>query len=105
MVETGTMTVPGVYARDRAGQLQLVHMYQLGEYRLADVLEMFGLGRIEADEKGGALILTASEARQLKMLTDAYGFDNDPEFTEMCYALHRFVQEQGIEEARFTANF
>ncbi len=96
---------PGVYARDRDGEMRLVHVYRMGDYGLADIFEMFGLGRVEAGGSETALVLTAAEARQLKMLTDAYGVDQDPDFCEMCYAMQRFIDEHGLDEARFIATF
>lgn len=86
-----------------------MHLYQGGEYRLADVVDVFGLGRLEDSAAGeAALVLTADDLRQLKTLADAHSFDYDEEFIEMCHELKRFADSLGgapVDDFRFTANF
>ena len=91
----------GVYAIDENGELTLLHAYQDGEYSLEDLLEEFGFGRTEADtENGNAIIvLDAGEIRELKVNADAYSFDYDEGFIEMCLDIDRFASgaaENGV---------
>ncbi len=54
-------------------------------------------------------MLRAEEVGTLKTVADAYSFDNEEGFIEMCLALTRFADQlisgQGGGEVRFTANF
>ena len=82
---------PGVYAIDDDGGLTLLHEYQDGEYSLEDLLEEFGFGRMEDDpEAGGVVVLTGTEIRELKVNADAYSFDYDEGFIEMCLDIERY---------------
>ena len=102
---------PGVYARDAKGRETLVHLYQGGDYGLADIVEFFQLGRLqEADREGETgLGLTAKELRTLKTMADAYSFDYEEPFIEMCLEIKRFADAAAGgpagDEIRFTANF
>ena len=92
---------PGVYAVDEEGRLTLLHEYHDGEYSLEDLLEEFGFGRTERDtENGNAIImLDAREIRELKVNADAYSFDYDEGFIEMCLDIERFASgaaQQGV---------
>ncbi len=55
------------------------------------------------------LVLTAEEVRTLKTMADAYSFDYEEEFIEMCLAMALFANQlvggEGDGELRFTANF
>jgi 5'-3' exonuclease len=84
---------PGVYAIDDNGALTLLHEYQDGEYSLEDLLEEFGFGHAEGDtENGDAIIaLNAQEVRELKINADAYSFDYDEGFIEMCLDIERYA--------------
>lgn len=96
---------PGVYAVKAAGGV-LVHRYQGGDYRLEDVIANFELGRIDQDND--ALVLDAHEVRQLKSMADAYSFDHEEGFIEMCLDIHRYTAESAgvqYETFRFRANF
>ena len=96
----------GVYALSNDKQFVLVHAYQEGEYDLEDVFDAFGFGVIEQVEDGvNAVRLTQSEIRRLKVSADAYSFDYDEEFIEMCLALHRYAQSSSQEQILFIANF
>lgn len=102
---------PGVYALDAHGRETLVHLYQGGDYELGDIVEFFQLGRLEeADgEDETVLVLTAKELRTLKTMADAYSFDYEEPFIEMCLEMQRFADQFGGgpagTEMRFTANF
>ena len=102
---------PGVYALDGRGRETLVHLYQGGDYELADIVEFFQLGRLEeADgEDETVLVLTAKELRTLKTMADAYSFDYEEPFIEMCLEMKRFADQFGGGPAStkmlFTANF
>ncbi len=102
---------PGVYALDARGRETLVHLYQGGDYGLADIVEFFQLGRPqEADREGETvLVLTAKELRTLKTMADAYSFDYEEPFIEMCLEMKRFADAitggPTGGEIRYTANF
>lgn len=83
---------PGVYAVDEQGGLTLLHTYQNDDYSLEDVQESFGLGTVERgdDEHGGLLVLDAREVHELKVNADAYSFDYDEGFIQMCLDIERF---------------
>ncbi len=108
---TGEQRRPGVYGVDGDGREQQVHPYQGGPYTLSDVVHLFDLGRLG---KGGGgnetvLVLTAEEVRTLKTMADAYSFDYEEEFIEMCLEMALFADQlvggEGDGEVRFTANF
>ncbi len=102
---------PGVYAVDAQGRDILVHLYQGGDYDLADIVEFFQLGRLQepAREDETVLVLTAEEMRTLKTMADAYSFDYEEPFIEMCLEMKRFADATAGGptggEMRFTANF
>ncbi len=81
---TGEQRRPGVYGVDGDGREQQVHPYQGGPYTLSDVVHLFDLGRVEESAGGTVLVLTAKEVRTLKTMADAYSFDYEEEFIEMC---------------------
>ena len=91
---------PGVYAIDEQGELTLLHEYQDGEYSLEDLLEEFGFGHTEEDEENGdtVIALDSREIRELKANADAYSFDYDEGFIEMCLDIERYAT--GIEGDR-----
>ena len=96
---------------DRDGREQQVHPYQGGPYTLSDVAQLFDLGRLEESRRGHetVLVLTAEEVRTLRTMADAYSFDYEEEFIEMCLEMALFADQlvggQGGGEVRFTANF
>ncbi len=98
---------PGVYARGADGREGLVHLYQGGLYDLGDIAEIFRLGTPEDSENEGetVLILNRKDLRTLKTTADAYSFDYEEPFIEMCLEMHRFALEVPGETVRFTANF
>ena len=96
----------GVYTVSGDSQRTLVHAYQDGEYTLRDVFDLAGLGIIEQTPGGVIKItLTQKELRQLKAWSDAYSFDYDEEFIEMCLALHRYAHSVPADEIVYFANF
>ncbi|MEE8245890.1 MAG: hypothetical protein V3S87_01360 [Alphaproteobacteria bacterium] len=105
MAETRDM--PGVYALDASGEEQLVHLYQGGNYGLADVVEISRYGRlVEGAPEGESVVeLSRRELEQLKSFADAYSFDFEEPFIEMCHEMERFALALGPEPVRFTANF
>ncbi len=102
---------PGVHALDAQGRETLVHLYQGGDYGLADVVEFFQLGRLEKADREGetVLVLTPEEMRTLKTMADAYSFDYEEPFIEMCLEMKRFADAAAGGpaggEISFTANF
>jgi hypothetical protein len=91
---------PGVYSASG----ELVHRHQGGEYRLADVVACFELGRVEMATEQTKLVLDAREVRQLKVLADAYSFDYEEGFIEMCLDIHRYTEMFPNPLYCFTAN-
>ncbi len=98
---------PGVWSTDADGRPVLVHLYQGGTYRLADITDFFQLGRTDAGtgEDKAVLILSRQELRTLTIRADAFSFDYEEAFIEMCHEIERFAQTQPGEDLRLTANF
>ena len=96
---------PGVYAIDEDGQLTLVHKYQDGEYSLEDLLEEFDFGQTERDTENSdaIIVLDAREIRELKVNADAYSFDYDEGFIEMCLDIERFASGAAEESVRLVS--
>ena len=70
------------------------------------MFDLAGFGVIEQVSGGITKItLTQAEIRQLKAWSDAYSFDYDQEFIEMCLALHRYTHAASADEILFFANF
>jgi len=99
--------IPGVYGSDADGRAVLAHRYQGGNYRLVDILELFELGRLQpvAGQERPALVLNRRELRTLKTMADAFSFDYEEAFIEMCHEIHRVAQRLPGEELAFVANF
>ena len=99
--------VPGVYFVDDAGTPRLVHEYQGGEYGLADIIPNFQLGELVEPSREGetVLVLTPQDLGTLKWSADAYSFDYDEGFIEMCLEITRFAIGRKGKGLRFTANF
>ena len=98
---------PGVYAQDADGRRVCVHAFDDADYALADIVKTFQLGRLEPapGSEETVLVLTARELHQLKTMADAYSFDFDEAFIEMCHALAQFAAGQEREQFRFTSDF
>lgn len=97
----------GVYSNGSDGNQRLVHRYQGSDYGLEQIVEYFELGSVESAEPEGhtVVILSATEMKQLKTMADAYSFDYDEGFIEMCLEMQRFVAKLPGDSFRFTANF
>ncbi len=98
---------PGVWSTHADGRPALVHLYQGGNYQLADITDIFQLGRPDpaTGEEKAVLILTRKELRTLKTMADAFSFDYEEAFIEMCHEIERFARDLPGEEVRLTANF
>jgi len=96
-----------VYCSDADGKTTLVHAYDGGDYGLADIVEFFQLGTlIPAGESNVEIVeLAAGELHKLKVMADAYSFDYESGYIDMCLEMHRFGLSQSAERCRFTANF
>ncbi len=102
---TETPETPAVTALGPKGETVRVHEYQDGDYVLADVRDVFGLGRMETDETGyPVLVLRPNEVRQLKPLADSHSFDYEEGFIALCLDLHRFATGLNLPEARFQSD-
>ena len=96
---------PAITAQSPKGETVQVHAYRDGDYVLADVREVFGLGRVEQGEAGcTVLVLRANELRQLKTLADSYSFDYEAGFIELCLDLHRVAAGSSAPEIRFRSD-
>ena len=101
----GTPEAPAVTALAPDGKTVRVHAYQDGDYVLADVRDVFGLGRIEESEDGNTvLVLRGNEVRQLKSLAYTHSFDCEEGFIELCLDLHRFATGLNLPEIRFRSD-
>ncbi len=83
----------GIYARLPNGEAFLVHAYLASDYALAEIVGCFKLGRLEEGGDGAVLTLTRKELRDLRNFADAYSFDYDPGFIEMCLDIYRASAE------------
>ncbi len=101
----GTPETPAVTALAPNGETVRVHAYHDGDYVLADVRDVFGLGRIEESEDGNSvLVLRGNEVRQLKSLAYTHSFDCEEGFIELCLDLHRFATGLNAPEIRFRSD-
>ncbi|HJS31976.1 MAG TPA: hypothetical protein VJ924_08280 [Alphaproteobacteria bacterium] len=91
----------GVYARLPNGEAFLVHAYLDANYAMAEIAECFKLGRLEEHAGGIILTLTRKELRDLRNLADAYSFDYDAGFIEMCLDIYRASAELPGESIGF----
>jgi hypothetical protein len=106
MQQAADQATRGVFATDSSGCRRLVHLYQGGDYGLRDVRELFALGEPGPDAPGRlGLSLTKSEIAELKTMADAYSFDHDERFIEMCLDLYRFAIALPGDRHVFVANF
>lgn len=96
---------PGVYAIDEDGDLTLLHEYINDEYSLEDLLEQFGFGQSERGAENGEfiIVLNSREIREIKVNADAYSFDYDEGFIEMCLDLERFASGMEDEKLRLVS--
>ena len=93
----------GIYARGRDGRPVLVHEYLNENYGLADVTEMLQLGRLsESEDESLSLTLSRKEITDLQNMANAFSFDYDEGFVEMCLDIHRFASEAAGDTLIFT---
>lgn len=86
-------TGEGVYVQGRDG-LVLVHAYINESYGLADVVEVMQYGTLEEGADGDLrLTLTRKEMRDVLNTANAFSFDYDEGFVEMCLDLARAAAE------------
>lgn len=97
------MSRPGVYALEPDGRVVRVHVREEDDYALEDIAERFQLGRIlrSSEDDATVLELSARELRELEVLADAYSFDYDPGFIELCLALARYGAGRAAARVRF----
>jgi hypothetical protein len=95
----------GVYAIDEQGELTLLHEYHDEEYSLEDLVEHFGLGRVESSDGDHqvVLVLEPKELREVKVNADAYSFDYDEGFIQMCLDIDRHAASQPDASVRLTS--
>ncbi len=98
---------PGVYFEGVGGERSFVFAFQGGNYRRADITRIWQIGRVEGGARTGEsiIVLERGELRKLKTLADAFSFDYDEEFIEMCHEMQRFAAAQAGERFRFVATF
>lgn len=82
-----------------------MHVYRGGDYALDDVTREFQLGNSEREQGYTVLQMDMGELRRLNACADAYSFDFDEEFIEMCKALYQYAIDLGAARCRFIANF
>jgi len=97
----------GVYLIGEGTAPALVHLYEGGDYSLADVPQYFQLGRLETPGTEGETVvfLEPAELRQLEVMAYAYSFDYEEDFIGMCLGMRRAALARGSGSARFAANF
>jgi len=83
--------VQGVYTTGRDGKPMLVHEYLNDNYGLGDVHGSLQLGVLAETEVTLSVTLNRKELTDLKNLADAFSFDYDEGFIEMCLDIHRFA--------------
>ncbi len=98
---------PGVYCTGADDATTLVHIYQGGPYRMIDMVDFWSLGRIEGGAHPGesVVVVTRQDVPRLKTMADAFSFDYDQGFIEMCLEMHRYAMDRGEEKFRFVATF
>lgn len=94
--------IQGVYATGRDGRPALVHEYLNENYGLGDVHGSLQLGVLAETEETLSLTLTRKEITDLQNLANAFSFDYDEGFIEMCGDMHRAAAELPGETVTFT---
>lgn len=96
----------GVYCVEPSAGDRPVHLYQGGDYALADIPELFLVGRVVPDPDGrDRIVLTPREIRELKTIADAYSFDFEEGLITLCLDLHAFAIQRPDSEFTFVADF
>jgi hypothetical protein len=86
--------VPGVYATDRNGQSKLVHEYLSESYGLSEVTQLLQIGTLASGDLPARLTIDRKGVTELRNLINAFSFDYDQGFVEMCLDMARFADEQ-----------
>lgn len=93
----------GVYAEGRDGRPVLVHAYINENYGLADVAEVLQYGALAEDANGDlTLTLTRREMTDVQNAANAFSFDYEEGFVEMCLDLARAAAELPGDTLVFT---
>lgn len=89
-MESSEHVPKGVYLETDRG-LQCLHRFELGDYGLEDIAELLHLGALSPHNEPGwtCLVLEEHELRELKVQADAYSFDFDEGFIQMCLDIVR----------------
>lgn len=93
--------VQGVYATGRDGLPVLVHEYLNENYGLGDVHGSLQLGLLAETEDTLSVTLTRKEITDLNNLSNAFSFDYDEGFIEMCQDMHRLAADLPGETVTF----
>jgi hypothetical protein len=102
----GSERTPGVWGEGPDGTLALVFEDDGGDWSLGDLVDLFGLGRVEEDPSENLhLLLSPRDARQLKPLADAHSFDHEEGLIEAMLAMARFAQGHPGPDIRFIQTF
>jgi hypothetical protein len=94
-------TIQGVYVTGRDGRPVLVHEYLNDNYGLGDVHGSLQLGTLAETETTLSIALSRKEITDLKNLADAFSFDYDEGFVEMCGDMHRVAADLPGETVTF----
>lgn len=98
----GDKTLEGVYAIGRDGQAVLIHTYINENYGLADVADVMQYGALDEDANGDlTLTLTRKEIADVQNAANAFSFDYDEGFVEMCLDIARAAGELPGETITF----
>jgi hypothetical protein len=97
---------PGIYGATPAGDWQRVADDDGGDWTLADLPELFGLGTLaQEDDDRLILALEPRAARQLKPLADAQSFDHEEGLIAAMHAMAAFAHNHPDPELRFLQVF
>lgn len=91
----------GVYVTGPDGRPVLVHEYLNENYGLGDVHGSLRLGRITETPDTLTVTLSRKEITDLLNLANAFSFDYDEGFIEMCGDMHRAAVELPGESVTF----
>jgi hypothetical protein len=96
----------GVYASGRDGRPTLVHEYLSENYDLADITELLQIGTLmpASGDVPARLVIDRKGLTELRNLINAFSFDYDQGFVEMCLDMARFADEQPGEALTFVSS-
>ena len=85
----------------RPGVDRVLHEHAGGDYGLADIPELFQLGRLLADAEGRErVLLTAPEIRELRVMADAYSSCRTSDRTRSGHRACRIRRRRAFAAAR-----